>query len=328
MSSALGRGAGVLWGWLGEARGHLYDRGVFKQSRLSVPVVSVGNLTVGGTGKTPITRALAEFFRGEGKKVAIISRNYKAQVKGPARVDAAFAHGAAYFGDEPFLLAKSLPEIPVFVGPRKSETAAFALREDPALNLLLVDDGFQHRALARDLDIVLLDATDAGTFDPLPAGRARENPAALERADWLLLTKVNWADPAAVENMRSRLPKGKATTEVRFQTKWPSLSEADVIGVFAGLARPEVFLDLARKKYFQKVRAVGTFHDHQVYGDKELAQLRDFLRRNPGAVLVTTEKDAVKIEDPEIRERLFAAELELEWRNAEAFFERLRTLDR
>lgn len=328
MSSLLARGAGHLWGWVGQARGHLYDSGFLKRVKLPVKVVSVGNLTVGGTGKTPVVQALAELFAARGLKAAIVSRNYKAEAAGPVEVDLLGSKGADYYGDEPFLLAKSLPGVPVFVGPKKSETAAFAFKRHPDLDVILIDDGFQHRALARDFDLVLIDATDEKTFEPLPAGRGRENPDALNRADWILLTKTNWAGSGAVDRVRALLPSGKRVSEAKFQTSWPDVADDVAVGVFAGIARPEVFFDLARKKYFQKVRKTWAFRDHQVYGEKELGELRDFLRAHPGSVLVTTEKDAVKIQDRQIRERMLSAKVKIEWKNAEELFERLRTLDR
>jgi tetraacyldisaccharide 4'-kinase len=326
-SGGLARGAGRLFGWLGEARGRLYERGVFQQTKLPIPVVSVGNLSVGGTGKTPVVEALAEFFLKEGRKVAIVSRNYKARVRGCAevRTDA----GADFFGDEPFLLARRLERrVPVFVGPKKAETAVWAFRQNPQIDLILVDDGFQHRALHRDFDLVLLDATDPRAFAPVPAGRGRENPEALERADWILLTKTNWAEAESLARVRGHVPAGKGVTEARFQTAWPDAADFDAVGVFAGIARPEVFFDLARKKYFQKLRKTWAYADHQAYGESELAPLRAFLRENPRGLLVTTEKDAVKITDPELRGRCLPAGVTLEWQNAEKLFERLRTLVR
>lgn len=328
MSSALGRGASQLWGWLASARGSLYEKGVLKRIQVPVPVVSVGNLTVGGTGKTPIVKALAELFHQEKRHVGIIARNYRAKARDPQKVLINTQDGAVYFGDEPYLLAQQMPWASVFVGPRKNVTARRALIEEPKLDLLLIDDGFQHRALARDLDVVLVDATDEKSFEPLPAGRAREGAEALGRADWILLTKTNWATSEQLEKARKNLPSDKPCTEVKFQTRWPEV-DADVEwGVFAGIARPQVFFNLARKKYFGKILKTWPFRDHQVYGEKELASLREFLKANPKAWLLTTEKDAVKIEDDVIRDRMRVAKIEIEWQNAGDFFERLRTLVR
>ena len=318
--------ASKLVGNLTDARNRLYDLHVLKGEKVDCPVVSIGNLTVGGTGKTPVTLVLADFFIKEKKQVGIISRNYKAKAKKMVKVDASLADGAAFFGDEPFLLAKSRSELAVFVGPRKGKTAAWALKTNPSLDLLLIDDGFQHRALYRDLDIVLIDATDSDFFEPFPLGRGRERRQSLERAQWILITKANWVDQENLNWIYSLLPDDIPVTEVDFHSEWPSVEGAEGVGLFAGIARPEVFFDLARKKYFDKVRGTWAFADHQVYGPAELEKLKRFLAADSTRLLVTTEKDAIKILDPELISRIKVAPLKLEFQQGEKFFERLRSL--
>ena len=326
MSPGWKMGAAKVVGALTDLRNRLYDKKILNVRRVDCPVISVGNLTVGGTGKTPVTLALADFYLEQKREVGIVSRNYKAQIKEIAQVDPSRLDGADYFGDEPFLLATSRPRIPIFVGPKKSETAPWALKHKPSLDVLLVDDGFQHRALHRDFDIVLLDATDAHFYETFPLGRARENRQGLERANWILITKSNWVDEENLNWIYSLLPEETPVTEVHFHTQWPQLKETESVGVFAGIARPEVFFDLARKKYFSKVRSTWTFRDHQHYGPEELTPLRRFLEMDPQHVLVTTEKDAIKIEDPFVRSRIRVAPVTIEFQQGEKFFERLRSL--
>ena len=294
--------------------------------RVSKPVISVGNLTVGGTGKTPVTLALARLLTEQGKKVGIVSRNYKAASSGISQVDPKRVDAATWYGDEPFLLARELPGVAVFVGPQKSQTAEWALLQRPDLDLLIIDDGFQHRRLARDLDLVLVDATDAGTFDPWPVGRGRENERGLVRANLILVTKTNWVPRAEVDRIRERLPKSVPVIEVEFETIWPELRAETKFGAFAGIARPEVFFELVKKKYVGQMMATWAFADHQNYGSVELAPLRDFLAQDPDRLLLTTEKDAIKILEIELRDRLRVVGLEAHFRQKESLLEKLHAV--
>lgn len=327
MSKLLSRAAGSLLGGANGLRQLGYRSGWLRKVRLKAKVVSIGNLTVGGTGKTPVVMATARECLRLGKSVAIVSRNYKAQVSSKAEVDLTRANAAAYYGDEPVLLARSLPGVRVFVGPRKSETAAWAERDFGPFDVVIVDDGFQHWALERDLDVVLIDAGDEKTFELLPLGRGREDRSALARADVILLTKVNWAEPDLVRRAREHLPAGVPVQEVPFVTRWPEV-EAVPLGVFSGLGRSAVFAGQARKKYFAQVQKVWSFADHQVYGAREVAEFKRFLCQDPRALLVTTEKDAVKIQDDELIPRLRTAGVEAQIAPGEVFFEKLRSLVR
>lgn len=324
MTSGWVKGASLLVGAWGDFRSRLYRDELLKPVRVPVPVLSVGNLTVGGTGKTPVTRALARLFSGT-HKVGIISRNYKAEVGDFSPVDPAHPFGARHFGDEPFLLANSLDGVPVFVGPSKSDSARRAHALRPDLNLFVVDDGFQHQALHRDFDLVLLDATDPDFDEPFPVGRGRERVTALERADWILLTKVNWSDEDLVRRIRERVPPEIPLSGCAFETRWPEIPEGVPIGIFAGIARPEVFIDLAHRRYPGRVRQTWGFRDHQKYGEPELRKLEGFLRGHPDGVLLTTEKDAVKIEDPVLRARLRVVGLEVSFEREGELLEKLRS---
>ena len=169
-------GAGV------QLRNHLYDRGILRSRRLAGPVVSVGNLSVGGSGKTPFVLLLGELLRAREVRFDILSRGYGRKTKGVLLVDPA---GSSHdFGDEPLLLARRLA-VPVIVGEDRYQAGLFAeKRFGPQLHLL--DDGFQHRSLARDFDIVLITPED--TRDSmLPGGRLREPPRSLARADAIVL---------------------------------------------------------------------------------------------------------------------------------------------
>jgi tetraacyldisaccharide 4'-kinase len=328
VSSLFKRAASRLYGSVMTLRNGCFDRGFLSSKELPVPVISVGNLTVGGTGKTPVTAALARELIRTGKKVGIISRNYKADGGGMRRVDPAHSDEVRIVGDEPFLLAKTLPQLGVFVGPSKSETAVWALTQDPSLQVLVVDDGFQHRRLKRDFDIVLIDVTDEKSFEVVPFGRARESSTALERADWIVLTKTNWAPEERCEWMRAHLPDDIPVTEARFQTVWPALPADAVVGVVAGIARTEIFFDQVKKKYFGRVARTWSYPDHHRYAEREFAQWRAFLESDSKARLLMTEKDAVKVADAAIRARTSVVGLEVEFDRGEKLFEKLHTLVR
>jgi tetraacyldisaccharide 4'-kinase len=305
-----------------------YQSGLFKSVRLQAKVVSIGNLSMGGTGKTPVVQAAAKELIRLNKKVAIISRNYKAQIKTVAEVDPSRAGAAEYFGDEPTLLASTLPGARVFVGPRKSQTAAWAEREHGPFDVIIVDDGFQHLALARDLDVVLVDATDPKGLQMFPEGRAREDRGALARADLILYTKVNWALPDVAQKQKSLVPTRLPALDVPFLISWPDFSGEAWVGVFSGLARSDVFAEQARKKYFAMVKKVWSFSDHHRYTDGDIEMLKSYLRQDPRAVLVTTEKDAVKIQDEALRSKMKMATVEAQFSEGNVFFEKLRNLVR
>ena len=146
----------------------LYNKGIIETYKAPVPVISIGNLTVGGTGKTPITDFCLKDLVAKGKKVAVVSRSYRADASDPSWVDVTHPFGARYYGDEPMLLASANPDVMVYVGDTKWRTAEFASTDKRgAFDVILIDDGFQHRKLHRDLNLVVLDATEAVSYTHL-----------------------------------------------------------------------------------------------------------------------------------------------------------------
>lgn len=230
------RPAASLFAWGAALRGRAYERGWFKSFDVGVPVVSIGNLTAGGTGKTPMTALFVEGLRARGLRVGIISRGYGgthseisasastgASVSastsargGPMRVPVAQAvadrtRHARCFGDEPVWLAARFPDVPVFVGTDKVATALALSRENRnensgknKIDLILADDAFQHRRLKRGLDVVLLDASEPRWhYRPLPLGRMREGFEALSRAHAIFITKANLAAAGQIDWLRT-----------------------------------------------------------------------------------------------------------------------------
>lgn len=283
----------------------LYDRGAIKVYKAPVPVVSIGNLTVGGTGKTPITDFCLKSLCNAGKKVAVISRSYKADAENPVRVDCGHPFAARYFGDEPVLLAQANPKVSVFVGPTKWETARYAVSQDK-FDLLIVDDGFQHRKLHRDLNIVILDATEnLDNYAVLPEGRAREAWTGIDRADVLLLSKCNLSDEESLKILSEKLPPNKEVLRFNYeinQCRNLKTHEVKTRGELRGkkmflvsaIARPDVF-----EKMMGEIGDIATnslhFRDHHQYTSQDVKNIEQEFHKSQADYLVTTEKDSVKL---------------------------------
>ncbi|UOF02409.1 tetraacyldisaccharide 4'-kinase [Bdellovibrio reynosensis] len=294
-----------LYDRLVETKNHLYDRGIIKSYQAPVPVVSIGNLTVGGTGKTPITDLCLKHLSSNGKKVAVISRSYRADAESACQVDVSHPFAARYFGDEPVLLAQANPAVSVFVGPKKWATAQYAVAKDE-FDLLIVDDGFQHRKLHRDLNIVILDATEnIENYHVLPEGRARESWDRLDRSDLIIVSKANLASQADLKNLEARLPKNKEVLYCGYGIhKIHNLQTAEVKET-ASLAGKKLFLvsAIARPDVFEKMMGeMGEvsedslhYRDHHQYTESDIKNILTQFKKSQADFLITTEKDAVKL---------------------------------
>lgn len=292
---------GAGFGALAALRVEAYRRGLLRRRRLAGPVVSVGNLGVGGSGKSPVVERVARLLRDSGEPVAVLSRGYGGGFRGEAlfvsdgtRVLAA----AAEAGDEPVMLARALPGVVVAVGPRRDVVGrAVEARFGPRVHVL--DDGFQHLRLERALDLVCLDVRDLDDR-PLPAGRLRERPAALARAGLVLLTRIDAASEPELRALEARLgPERTLRVERRvtgFRTLGGAAAEAPARAfALAAIARPERFAaDLAASGCAVSGRAF--FRDHHAWSEGELRTVAAEARASgPGAVVVTA-KDAVRLE--------------------------------
>ena len=266
-------GAGV------HGRNALYDRGVLRARRLQGPVVSVGNLSVGGSGKTPFVLLLAELLKARGTKLDILSRGYRRQTRGVALVNP--EGSAPEFGDEPLLLARRLG-VPVVVGEDRYEAGLFAEEKfGPQLHIL--DDGFQHRSLARDFDIVLVTADDARDR-LLPKGRLREPLSSLGRADAVVLVS---GAPAASFPLG-----GKFVWQAR-RCIWPRRIPSRPVA-FCGIARPKSFFQQLHTARIQPIAEIS-YRDHHAYTEKHVKELQELCRSGDGGGYVTTEKDAINL---------------------------------
>jgi len=270
---------GSVFGMGVRGRNTLYDRGVLRARKLQGPVVSVGNLSVGGSGKTPFVLLLGELLKDRGVKFDILSRGYGRKTRGVALVDP--AGSAREFGDEPVLMARRL-EVPVVVGEDRYQAGLFAEEKfGPELHIL--DDGFQHRSLVRDFDIVMVTPEDARDR-LLPRGRLREPLSSLRRADVVVL--VSGAAPESFPL------DGKLVWQARRGILPRHIPPRPV--AFCGIARPQNFFRQLHTAGIQPV-AEAFYRDHHAYTEPDIRELLDLCRAGEGGGYVTTEKDAINL---------------------------------
>jgi tetraacyldisaccharide 4'-kinase len=263
-------GAGVA------IRNALYDRRVFQVKKLSQPVVSIGNVSVGGSGKTPFVIALGQLLAGRGIAFDVLSRGYGRTSTEIAVVD---PNGSpAQFGDEPLLIARKL-QAPVIVGADRYQTGLLA-EQKFSNKLHLLDDGFQHRRLYRDFDIVLLPAEDQqGSL--LPTGRLREPLTALCRADAVVLFDSPTPSLGA-----------KSSWHARRVVELPAA--AGKIIAFSGIARPRQFLE-GLKSSGMKIAGTVTLSDHHRYQQSDIDRLLALKKQTNADSFITTEKDLINL---------------------------------
>ncbi len=295
-----------LYGKALALRAGLYTSGRIASHRLPRPSISVGNLTFGGTGKTPFVEFLARRFRFEGWRPAILSRGYGRLSRGVIVVCAGEGPmvGPDEGGDEPVALARANPGLILVVGERRVEAARRAA--DLGADLFLLDDGFQHLAARRDVDLLLLDSRSP--FDgssPPPRGRLREPIEAVRRADAFVFTRVDrGAPPEEAVRLLARLHPAAPVFHARIrgsglgdETGSPldiaALSQRRALAV-CGVASPAEFgATLAELGIAPEERL--DFRDHQRYGKRQLERIRKTAERTGSTWIVTTEKDAVKL---------------------------------
>ncbi len=300
-------------------RNGLFDCGWKRVHRAAVPVVSVGNLTLGGTGKTPCVEWVARFFRERDTQVAILSRGYGAE---------------AGRNDEAMVLEENLPDVPHLQGADRASLATTAVEELEA-ELLLLDDGFQHRRLHRDLDIVLLDATCPPARDyGFPRGTLREPASGLRRAGAVLLTRCDQVRAGEVEAIRvwlgQRFPDVPvATTEHRPTELTGCDGSREVleafrgkpVGAFCGIGNPAAFRHTL-ESLGATVTNFRAFADHHAYTREDVDDLTRWAETlAPDAVIATTQKDWVKLRVPAFAGRpLWAVRIGLHFRSGEEVF--------
>ncbi len=303
-------GAAFIYGLIVRLRHWCYGRGWLASSRLPCRVVSVGNLTVGGTGKTPIVILLANWLQAEGRRVAVLSRGYK-RVKGLEHLlvsdGTSMLAGPAAAGDEPFLIARRCPGTIVAVGADRAALGRWVLAQY-SVDCIILDDGFQHLGLHRDVDVVLLDATDAAGLDAMvPAGRLREPLCGLGRATAVAVTRADSEEDVAAVHGRLRMAgipfhdaievsfKPESLVSVQAENIQPlEWGRGQKAWLVSGIGNAESFRRSAGSAGIDVVGETA-FRDHYRYQAEDVSRIRADAQSAGADFVLTTEKDAGKL---------------------------------
>lgn len=315
----------ILYRQVVNLRNRLYDLGIFKQNKLPCKVISVGNITVGGTGKTPFVIMLAKMLKTKGFRPAILSRGYGGKTKSPVNIVSDGIHIRMMHdeaGDEPFLIAKSAEGIPVLTGPKRILTGNVAVKSLGA-DVLILDDAFQHRSVFRDVDIVLLDREKPfGNGYLLPRGPLRESPDALKRAHFLI-----WKNRV----LDGRFPKyykqgigaffpvlsGFLRPEALIQGNTRDYIPLEYIRgknvcAFAGIGSPENFRETIESLGGLVVEFLS-FPDHYRYTSEDIADIQRRSSASGAEIVMTTEKDGIRLTDfPDFIKDIHILKVEME----------------
>ncbi|MBI3866748.1 MAG: tetraacyldisaccharide 4'-kinase [Planctomycetia bacterium] len=298
----------IIYGWAASVRNTAFDRGMRRVHRATVPVVSIGNLTAGGTGKTPVAAYLARWFGERGVRVCFVSRGYGAATNAP--------------NDEFLVLGAQCPGVPHVQNPDRVAGARAAV-EQHSSQVIILDDGFQHRRLARELDIVLIDATNPWGYGYLlPRGLLREPVSSLRRAGLVIITRVDQAPRELVDSVRQEINRANPDCPVA-EAAFPSARLVNSAGAVADLAtlrgrRVAAFCGIGNPQGFRAtLEGLGctianfrAFGDHHNFAPADLAELEKWVRELAVDAVVCTQKDLVKIPHETLGERpLWAVEI-------------------
>ncbi|NLI45589.1 MAG: tetraacyldisaccharide 4'-kinase [Acidobacteria bacterium] len=303
------RPAAWLYGLATAWRNRQYEAGTRPTEQLAHPVLAVGNLTVGGTGKTPVVAHLAAELQRRGWRPAILSRGYRRRGERGEAVavvsDGTIIRlGPEDAGDEPVLLARRLPGVPVLCHRRRGIAGRWA-EANLSVNLFILDDGFQHLALDRDCNLLLLDGAEPlGNGRLLPAGPLREHPRGMRRADLILFTRCAAPAVALPPDVARHacsvpvfssdfVPAGLVDGDARAAGALDALRGRRAVA-FCGLARPETFFGILESAGIALIARLA-FADHQIYDAAARERIAAACRRDTPDVLLTTEKDLVKL---------------------------------
>jgi tetraacyldisaccharide 4'-kinase len=322
-----------LYGVMMKARRALYRSGRLPVHKLGVPVISVGNLTTGGTGKTPLVEWIASELAQTGRRVCILTRGYGRQSAG-ARVIVSdgkeILSDANQAGDEPLLLAERLQGLAAVICDADRVSAAHWAVENFKSQVFILDDGFQHLRVARNLNILTIDATNPwGNGKLLPAGILRESPSELNRADCVVITRAD--DLQTTEALKHEIAAQSSGAPI-FCSRM-SLSglrpiqgdhgqalitaeeaKASPVAAFCGIGNPESFFALLRRSGYQ-LRHTHIFRDHHRYTQSDIDRVARESATHGAQLLLTTAKDEVKLRSLKFELPCYAADIEIEIEN-------------
>lgn len=303
----------------------MFDCKLIKSQNFKTPIICVGNITVGGTGKTPTAEMIVGYMK-QYYNVAVLSRGYGRRTKGYLEVKTTSSYRDV--GDEPLQIKLKYPDALVVVCEKRTEAIQRIEAEHPEINLIVMDDGFQHRYVEPRINVVIVDSTRPYYEDDyLPAGTLRDKPESLDRAHYFIVTKCP-VDMSPLDQRVWRMNLHKiAYQRVYFTRVIPTppvaqfptqnvLNEGDEVIVMSGIGNPKAFISDVKRKY--NVVGTITFPDHHVYSVSDIERIVAKLKKHPKAMLLTTEKDTVKLRRsrrvPDImRERLFYQPVQVEF---------------
>jgi tetraacyldisaccharide 4'-kinase len=321
----------LLYGAVTRTRLSLYRRGTFQTTKLDRPVISIGNITTGGTGKTPLVEHVARIIAAQGKKVCILTRGYGR--KDPhLQVIVSDGYGVlaspSEAGDEPYLLATKLKGLAAVISSADRIAAGREAIKDFGTDCFVLDDGFQHLRLARDLNVVTVDATNPwGGGRLLPHGRLRESIEGMRRADCVVITRCDQV--ASVDGLREeilQLTGGRPIFESRMRmvrvvplkNGGEAIAPPARIVAFCAVGNPLSFFESLRQAGYQ-IAAERSFPDHHVFTQDEIDALIRSAKDAEAEGLVTTAKDAVKLRTMAFEIRIYVMEIEIAIDDAENF---------
>jgi tetraacyldisaccharide 4'-kinase len=294
-----------LFVWI---RNQLFEIGILPQTKVNVAVVSVGNLTAGGTGKTPILMLLLQWAHERGLHSAVVTRGYGSGIRQPTMVKLP-RPDPNVFGDEPSMIAEKFPLVPVIISPSRVKGAKYVETNFPHVDVIFLDDGFQHRYLRRDLDIVVIDTADKiENLKLLPHGRGREPLKSLARADFVILNKVNLASKYDVVQFQSEVDRFRKLKSVCGQSSYEidgllhvtnGTKQDELHGrvlIVSGLGNPEGF-ERSVKDFLGEKTETRTlrFSDHHRYQMQDIKQMLVAAHAWEANHIVFSEKDAIKL---------------------------------
>ena len=321
----------LLYGAVTRTRLSLYRRGTFQTTKLNRPVISIGNLTTGGTGKTPLVEYVARLIAARGKKVCILTRGYGR--KDP-HLQVIVSDGysvlasPAEAGDEPYLLATKLSGLAAVISSADRIAAGQEAINDFGTDCFVLDDGFQHLRLARDLNIVTIDATNPwGGGSLLPHGRLRETPEGLSRADCVVLTRCDQVD--SVDSLRDEVLRltGKRPifeSQMRAVRLSPlkngveNITPPAQVAAFCAVGNPASFFESLRRMGYE-LAVEKSFVDHHAFSQPEIDSLVKTASDAGASALIATAKDAVKLRSLSFSMPCYVLEIEIAIENADEF---------
>ncbi|MFI3292207.1 MAG: tetraacyldisaccharide 4'-kinase [Rikenellaceae bacterium] len=300
-------------------RHKFFDWGIFKTNEYDIPIICIGNITVGGTGKTPMTEMIVNYMT-KYFNVAVLSRGYGRKTKGYVEVKEDSHYRDV--GDEPLQVKLKFPGAVVVVCEKRSVAIEQIRKKHPKVNLIIMDDGFQHRYVEAKINVIMIDATRPPHEDKmLPLGRLRDNIDSLHRAHYFIVTKCSEGmtplDRRILRKVFVTMPYQEIYfTSIESFKPTPMFAEGQNLEIkhnneviaMAGIGNPKPFIETLKTNY--KVIDSMLFNDHHVYKIKDINNIENRLKAHPNAIIITTEKDAVKMVRSKkiplnVRERIF-----------------------